>query len=221
MPLTELRPSGGYPTTMTLPGRGALSRCGCLPTANCHTPTTRVGHPTRRYIPSVLGSTDQDGGSGNRTIAPPLLLLDVDGILQPTGSSVPPGFQRFTDATSDVILSLQHGEWLQHLASRFEIVWVTTWGSSANALIVERLGLQELRHIELGAMQRGGTRKLGPVRDFVADRPLAWVDDELNEDALEWAEARSAPTLLLRTSANVGLTLSEVTAPGTFADEWG
>ena len=52
------------------------------------------------------------------------------------------------------------------------------------------------------------TWKLGSVRNFLRDseRPCAWVDDELYEDALLWARQRETPTLFIKTRGDEGLT---------------
>ena len=55
-----------------------------------------------------------------------------------------------------------------------------------------------------------GTPKLPAVARFVGDRPLAWVDDELFEDAFIWAAERTAITLLVRTSGSAGLSEANV-----------
>lgn len=146
----------------------------------------------------------------------PLLLLDIDGVLQPVGSSVPPGYERIVTDDATVVLNVAHGRWLAELADDVEMVWVSTWGERANRLIGARLGLPELIHIELPDLPRDGTRKLQAVRSFVDRRPLAWVDDELYEDALAWAEERAAPTLLRRTRASIGLTREDVDVVAAF-----
>lgn len=148
----------------------------------------------------------------------PLLLLDVDGVLQPLGRSIPPGYRRFTSPESEVVLCPDHGRWITELSDSFEVTWVTTWGRSANQAIGAVLGLPTLTHVELGTLPRTGTRKLDAVRAFVRGRACAWVDDEIYEDAVAWAARRAAPTLLIRTAPSVGFTVAHVEQLKGFAD---
>ena len=73
--------------------------------------------------------------------------------------------------------------------------------------------------VPLNDLQRTGTRKLAAVDHYAGDRPLAWVDDELYDDAQNWAQARPARTLLVRTRAAVGLTHDDVDRLLTFATQ--
>jgi hypothetical protein len=140
----------------------------------------------------------------------PLLLFDVDGVLSPTGSAVPPGFERRSTSTYSVVVSPDHRAWLQTLSESFELVWASTWGEAANRVYGEILGLEKIPVIPLVDLPRAGTRKLAAVDGYVGDRALAWVDDELYDDAQIWARGRSAPTLLVRTLGAVGLTRGDV-----------
>jgi hypothetical protein len=47
--------------------------------------------------------------------------------------------------------------------------------------------------------------KLDALAEYARSRPLAWVDDSLDESCYRWAEERSAPTLLVPTESDVGL----------------
>jgi hypothetical protein len=60
----------------------------------------------------------------------PLLLLDVDGVLNPFAApACPPGYteHEFFPGEEPVRLCAAHGPWLQ-LVTRFQIVWATAWG---------------------------------------------------------------------------------------------
>lgn len=152
----------------------------------------------------------------------PLLLLDVDGVLNPfaAGPVVPPGFTEHTLQGYRVLLTRRHGQWLDPLADRFEFVWATTWEEDANALIAPLVGLPtDLPVVSFADadVERPGTWKLPAVAAFVGDRPAAWIDDDLGRDADEWAAARSVPTLLLRADPSVGLVRRHIDSLDRFA----
>lgn len=88
----------------------------------------------------------------------PLLMLDVDGVLNPwqlatpNGHTAGAGFTKYllpADeaeeaaglATMPVLLSSVHGEMLRALSESFDLVWATTWEDMANRHISPLLGL--------------------------------------------------------------------------------
>ena len=94
----------------------------------------------------------------------PLLLLDVDGPLNPwaakptqrpagysTHRYTRPGAQRW-DKPLRVWLHPGHGPMLLTLADRFELVWCTTWGAEANTWIGPRIGLPVATGAGLGGV---------------------------------------------------------------------
>lgn len=154
----------------------------------------------------------------NRTERP-LLLVDVDGVLNPLGHRPPPGFFVQSIDGYEVAISDRHGRWLNELAESFELWWATTWEQSANNSVGTLLGLPELPVVRFAGERSGDTRKLEAVQGAVGDRSLAWIDDELFLDAYEWARNRAAPTLLVRPSSSVGMTLSHFEQICRFRDE--
>jgi hypothetical protein len=77
----------------------------------------------------------------------PLLLLDVDGVLNPFAApACPPGFSEhdFFPGEEPVRVCPAHGPWLQELATRFRLVWATAWGDDANRLLAPLLQVPEL-----------------------------------------------------------------------------
>lgn len=69
-------------------------------------------------------------------------------------------------------------------------------------------GLGQLPYIEFTQAKpyAGGTWKLPDIKDYVKDRPFAWIDDDIREDAFDWAKARPVPTLLIKTDHEKGFT---------------
>lgn len=96
----------------------------------------------------------------------PLLLLDIDGVLSPTGRSVPHPHARHATDDHDVVIHPNHGAWLATLSATFDLVWATTWGERANAVYAPLLGLPPAPVMPLGALPREGTRKLAAVRTW-------------------------------------------------------
>jgi hypothetical protein len=139
----------------------------------------------------------------------PLLLVDVDGVLNPwAAAGCPAGYQEFDFFPGERILLFPgHGKLLTTLAQSFELVWATAWQLNANRLISPVLGIGELPVIEFPRDGRDQYfRKLPAVIDAVGDRPCAWIDDEHRPDHYAWAERRGVPTWMMDIDPAVGLT---------------
>jgi hypothetical protein len=154
--------------------------------------------------------------------ARPLLLIDVDGVLNPLAikpNHVPAGFLAHDLEGLRILLAREHGVWLSGLAAYFDLVWATSWEHDADRLIAERVGLPRGMPVITFESQTGWTTKLPDVIRFVGDRPVAWVDDALGPDEHAWATSRIVPTLLVQTDHRVGLTPTHVDRLRSFALE--
>jgi hypothetical protein len=143
-------------------------------------------------------------------MSPPLLAVDVDGVISLFGFDQPPtgAAARFELVDGMVhCISLAAGERLLRLGEHFDLVWATGWEEKANDYMPVILGLPELPCVTFEGAARFGSAhwKLGPLAEFSGDRALAWIDDSLDESCYEWANARAAPTLLVPTESALGL----------------
>ena len=99
------------------------------------------------------------------------------------------------------------GERLRRLAEHYEIVWATGWEERANDHLPEILGLpEELPFLTFDGSARFGSAhwKIEAIDDYAGDRPLAWVDDCLDESCHDWAAARRRRRCWSRPSPTAG-----------------
>jgi hypothetical protein len=155
----------------------------------------------------------------------PLLLLDVDGPLNPFRATKPEGYTKHrlpaAGQTFEVWLNHGHGAMLLDFAQRhgFELAWCTTWEHDANAHIGPHIGLPKLPVIEFGFTATEW--KFNAVLEYATGRPVAWLDDDfrLFPAEREWFEQQRGdlPTLLHLVSPSVGITADDLTAVGAWA----
>ncbi|WP_308072698.1 HAD domain-containing protein [Streptomyces bambusae] len=143
----------------------------------------------------------------------PLLLIDVDGPLNPYAAKAqrrPAGYtthrMRPTGWTSGkplrVWLNHAHGAQLLALAEVYELVWATTWKDEANEWIGPHLGLPRLPFIDWpqmhGRAPDGTCWKTQYVVDYTAGRPFAWVDDDITARDHAYVDRQHPGQALLR-----------------------
>lgn len=164
--------------------------------------------------------------------ARPLLLLDVDGPLNPYAARLPrprgytttrlhpatwlarqtPGSRSHRRGLR-VRLNPAHGAQLTALP--YELAWATTWMHEANAMIAPVVGLPAdlpvIEWPELFARDPDGLYwKTRPLLKWAAGRPFAWVDDMITDrDTAYVAAHHDAPALLLRIHPRRGLRASD------------
>jgi hypothetical protein len=141
----------------------------------------------------------------------PLLAVDVDGVISlfgfEEGLDDPPGELRLIDGMLHCI-SLAAGERLRRLAHHYDLVWATGWEDRANDYLPPLLGLPDaLPYVTFGGRAAFGSAhwKVDALDEYAGDRPLAWIDDNIDDTCRAWAARREAPTLLVPTESDRGL----------------
>lgn len=160
----------------------------------------------------------------------PLLFIDVDGVISTygfAGNHQDPRADGSVGLEGPTVPTQDSGQFhmvdgiVHHIGSgmdrristlidHFEGVWATGWGERANEHLVHILGLpRELEVVEFAvapSTDGSGHWKLDALSARAGDRAIAWIDDGLNDACVDWAQSRSAPTLLVSTDPYVGLT---------------
>ncbi|MFZ3496822.1 hypothetical protein ACODT5_26990 [Streptomyces sp. 5.8] len=169
----------------------------------------------------------------------PLLLLDVDGPLNPFRSRLA-GLRGYTShrmrpsiwlsyrapesrsAKRGLRVRLHPAHGARLLALPYEIAWATAWTHEANTLISPHMGLPaDLPVIEwpepFARDPDGLFWKTRPLVEWAAGRPFAWVDDLITPRDRAWVAAHHpAPALLLRIHPRHGLRPQDFTT----LDQW-
>lgn len=157
----------------------------------------------------------------------PILFVDVDGVLSLFGfteGTEPPGRFRWIDGIAHCLLP-ESGERLNRLGEHFELVWATGWEERANEHLPFMLDLDAdewpVLRFEGSAVFGSAHWKLDAIGEYAAERPAAWIDDNLDEECETWARERGAPTLLVQTESAIGITEAQVEQLLAWADAVG
>ncbi|WP_433479526.1 HAD domain-containing protein [Spirillospora sp. CA-142024] len=144
----------------------------------------------------------------------PLLLLDVDGVLNPYGySSRPTGFtdhRLFPEDDDPVLVNAEHGIWITELTRVYDVTWATGWNDNANRLLAPLLGIAPLPVLTMPPIPFHPSGKVPIVARLARHRPTAWIDDLHTPQAHTWADNRPEPTLLITIDPSTGLTRGSI-----------
>jgi hypothetical protein len=168
----------------------------------------------------------------------PLLMVDIDGVISLFGAPghaatwpTPPRERRDAPAAAGSFhsidgiphfLSSTAAAHLLGLAEDFDLVWASGWEERAEEYLPHLLGLPEglpFLRFERSPGRSNAHWKLEAIDAYAGARALAWIDDAFNEACHEWAAERPAPTLLVRTEPQDGLTSREARLLADWARE--
>lgn len=109
----------------------------------------------------------------------PLVLLDVDGVVNALTGAVPVSFKAmgYPIRMPDYMPGL-----VQKLVAHNEVMWCTTWRNDANTHLTRYLGIEPLAVVDDGTEDRYVDWKVAAARPYVRKalmdgRRVCWIED--------------------------------------------
>jgi hypothetical protein len=186
------------------------------PAVDTLTASTAFTGPEDRAERTRLGA-----GDPRSTDEKPLLMVDIDGVISLFGFA---GQGPWTGRPKTLVGSFHTIDGIPHFLSRaaadhlltlavaFDLVWASGWEEKAEEYLPRLLGLPSglpFLRFECSPGRSNAHWKLAAIEEHAGSRALAWIDDAFNEACHAWADARPAPTLLVQTAPERGLTAME------------
>jgi hypothetical protein len=155
----------------------------------------------------------------------PLILIDVDGVLNPMLRCKPPycrchpGWVKRRVEVSGLRLTLYlnpaHGPALLKLAAGTgaELAWGSTWEDDANTWIGPEIGLPRLPAAPMPGWVKFSGPRIHKAHGFVpwtAGRPFVWFDDEPDAAEVTASLAGDRPHLVVQVDERTGLTGDDI-----------
>ena len=183
------------------------------------TPNTGPRHRLR-----VRHNACDDEYNARKTAA----LLDVDGVISLFGFREGYGLARRRCAVRELparapaLHQRRHALHIRRPAapicggspSAIELVWATGWEETANDYLPHLLELPgHLPYLTFDGRVAAGAAhwKIDAIAEYAGDpRPLAWIDDNVDESCHDWAAQRAAPTLIIETVRHEGMSEEHV-----------
>jgi hypothetical protein len=161
----------------------------------------------------------------------PLILLDVDGVLNPAETRAG-GYRRHWVFPRGIVhrlaLNSEHGPMLTVMADATgaELVWASYWRARANTWIAPRIGLPALRFIPFPTRIRLLTKPPAPgpwkarhVAAWVGRAPFVWFDDDTHVAGCLAREPGLGRHLVVHVDPTVGLTDRHVAHARAWLDD--
>jgi len=160
----------------------------------------------------------------------PLVLVDVDGVLNPARSHAP-GYRGqwvFPSGLAHrLLLNPSHGPMLTELAevADAELVWASYWRHRANTWVAPRVGLPSLRFVPIPRRWRPhtgsspGSWKGCHVAAWVGQTPFVWFEDDADAVASLGRQPGLGRNLVVKIDPVTGLTSSHVEQARAWLDD--
>ena len=164
----------------------------------------------------------------------PLVLVDIDGVLNAFAARGTAPHRRSARAGGmPVVLDRRHPHWFERLETYAELRWASMWQAHAAPVFGSTAGIgTHWDFLDFDASWAWTPSQVGRTGDGVGaykwweilrcsrgGRPLVWIDDDMTDDHLAWAEQRATagtPTLFLRPDPREGFTESQFEQVLTF-----